>query len=107
MEMSKYRYKGRLVGLIDWIGISACNLSPDEYYALNETERQRYVRMGMIKGDFENVLKRLTDLSMGISEFCNPEDIQNYKIGLREGMLIAKNNENLMKLTLPISFWPK
>lgn len=107
MEISKHRYVGRMVGLMDWIGISYSNLCPDEYYSLSEKEREKYVKHGMCKGNFDTVLKRLSELTRGISEFYKPEDIINYKIGLREGMLIAKHNDNLMKLTLPISFWPK
>ena len=37
----------------------------------------------------------------------NQIEEREYKIGLREGMKMVKDNDNLMRLTLPIDYWNK
>lgn len=109
MNITKERYGGRIVGLLDALGMKYHrHLTPEEFYQLPEVERQRYSMYGVEQENCHGVIADLRRLSFNTNEASSPlEQIREYKIGLREGMMMVKHNEDLMKLTLPINYWDK
>ena len=106
MAISKFRYLGRLTGLGDALAMKKCGLSPDDYYKLSRDEMVLATARGI--GGNEAIVQKLMELA-GDAELP-PSSLfeeQEYKIGLREGMMLVRNNENLSRLTLPIEFWHK
>lgn len=50
MNITKERYGGRIVGLLDALGMKySRDLKPEEFYQLPEAERQRYSMMVLNK----------------------------------------------------------
>lgn len=109
MNITKERYGGRIVGLLDALGMKYCpHLTPEEFYQLPETERQRYSIQGVEQENCYGVIADLRRLSFNsIDATSHHERMREYKIGLREGMMMVNHNEDLMKLTLPINYWDK
>lgn len=84
------------------------HLTIEEFYQLPETERQRCSLFGIDKENCYGVLADLHRLSCNSIGATSPQErIREYKIGLREGMMLVRHNEDLMKLTLPVSYWDK
>ncbi len=106
MEISKYRYFGRLTGLVDALGMKASQLSPDDYYRLPRDRMVLYTAQGIGRNHCQDLCNKLQQLS-GDAKLppSNQYEEQEYKIGLREGMKMVRNNDNLMRLTLPIDYW--
>lgn len=105
-SFSKYRYLGRFVGLSDAIGMKFCALSAEQFYILTEEQRQVYINAGIHKFECLSIIKELLELSRGINDLSLPQNQYEYKIGIREGMLLFRNDQYLPRLTLPISFLP-
>lgn len=105
MGISKFRYLGRLTGLIDALGMKECKLSPDDYYRLPREKMMLYGAQGIGKYNCQELGKKLQELSgdASLPPSCKNEELE-FKIGLREGMKVVRDNSNLMKLTLPIDF---
>lgn len=99
MELSKYRYFGRFIGLIDALGMKECKLSPDDYYKLPKERMVLYSARGIGKYNCQELAKKLQELS-GNASLPPPskKEEQEFKIGLREGMrAVWDNNNNSMK----------
>lgn len=103
-SFSKYRFAGRLVGLTDAIGMKYSALSAEQFYSISANQREKYITAGIEKYDCYSIIKELHSRSMGIGDLSSTENQYEYKIGLREGMLVVKNDEYLPKLILPITF---
>ncbi len=104
MELSKYRYLGRFLGLGDALGIKCSHLSPEDYYALSKEEKSLYTTQGLVKFQCQDACQKLMQLSQGAGEPRNSFEIQEFKKGLREGMMMVNKGEYLMKLTLPTEY---
>ena len=108
MEISKYRYFGRLTGLVDALGMKYSQLPPDDYYKLPREKMVLYTAQGIGRNHCEGLCKKLHQLSEDAEmPPSNQIEEREYKIGLREGMKMVKDNDNLMRLTLPIDYWNK
>ena len=104
MELSNYRYLGRFLGLGDALGIKSSHMSPDDYYALSKEEKSLYTTQGLVKFQCQDACQKLMQLSQGAGEPRNSFEIQEFKKGLREGMMMVNKGEYLMKLTLPTEY---
>lgn len=103
MEFSKYRFSGRAVGFSDAIVMKHFSLTPNLYYSLCEKERLNLFSMAMIP--HINLYNELNRLAEGCLYPTSSTDAEEYKIGLREGMLFVRNEEFLMNLTKPTNYW--
>ncbi len=98
MEKIKARYAGRLQGLLDGLGCKYSLLTPEEYFGwYSEKERYNISMKAIQEANCIEVVNKLVQLTKtarrssysGRAE--NEENINEYKLGLREGQLAAKN----------------
>ncbi len=103
MGFSKYRFSGRAVGFSDAIVMKHFSLTPNLYYSLSEEERLNLFSVAMVP--HINLYNKLYMLAEDCLYPTCSKDAEEYKIGLREGMLFVRNDEFLMYLTKPTNYW--
>ena len=107
------RYQGRLQGLLDGLAIKYGKLSSETFSNLSEIECSKYSSQGIIAENCYEVIDKLKTLALYALKSSSWDDdsptlddeIREYKIGLSEGIMVVKHNNDLMMLTSPVDFW--